>query len=452
MPHETNLDCLRFSAPSRRQFLHTLGVATVGTALVGVRPVRAREWSANEKLNIGVIGVAGQGGYSISNLKDQNIVALCDVDATNLSKAAQQFPGAQTHRDFRRLIDQKGLDAIVVATPDHTHAVATAAALRSGRHVYCEKPLTHTLSEARLITELAQKSKLVTQIGTQIHAGNNYRRVVELVQTGAIGSVQEVHVWVNSSYGGQARPTETPPVPAGLDWDLWLGPLAAQPYHPDYVPFKWRHWWAWGGGSLADFGCHFMDLPFWALGLKYPEAVEPVSGPAVNPDSTPPWLIMRYHFPAEKITHLSSGQSRARSRVTLTWYHGGKRPEHLVSDELYAKWKGGVLFVGDKGMLLADYSRHVLLPEEKFADFSRPPEFIPNSIGHHKEWVNAIKTGGPTTCPFSYSGPLTETALLGNLAYRVGQRIEWDGKRLRAKNCPAAAELIQHHYRKGWKL
>ena len=436
------------SALPRRHFLKTLGVAAAGTTFAGAARAQAPAAAASDRLNVAFIGTAGQAQFSINNLKDQNIVAFCDVDAVNLAKAAEKFPGAKTYRDFRRLIDQQGIDAIVIATPDHTHAVATAAALRSGRHVYCEKPLTHTVSEARAITELAAKSKLVTQIGTQIHAGNNYRRVVELVQSGAIGPVREVHVWVNSTYGGQERPKDTPPVPANLDWDLWLGPVAARPYHPEYVPFKWRNWWTFGGGSLADFGCHFMDLSFWALGLKHPDSVEPVSGPAVHAESTPPWMIVRYHFPARP----DMEKQPPRPALNLTWYHGGKYPTELVPDALYAKYKGGILFIGEKGQIIADYSRHTLLPEEKFADFQRPLESIPNSIGHHKEWVQAIKTGGPTTCHFGYSGPLTETALLGNVAYRVGRKLDWDSANLRATNCPEADAYIRHHYRAGWKL
>lgn len=437
-----------FAPLPRRQFLTTLGAAAAGLALTGCQTSRPRKISANEKLNVAFIGVAGQAGYSISNLKDQNIVALCDVDANNLAKVAQQFPSATTHRDFRRLIDQRDIDAIVVATPDHTHAVATAAALKTGRHVYCEKPLTHTVSEARIITDLAKKTGLVTQIGTQIHAGSNYRRVVELVQRGAIGNVTDVHVWAGSSYGGKKLPTDTPPVPAHLDWDLWLGPVQFRPYHPEYVPFGWRNWWHFGGGSLADFGCHFMDLPFWALGLQYPNVVEPVGGPAVDKESPPTWQIVRYQFPARG----SDQPAPARGPVALTWYHGGKRPEELVPDALYAKYKSGVLFVGDKGMLVSDYSRHMLLPEEKFKDFARPEKFIPDSIGHHKEWVKAIKEGGTPTCHFGYSGPLTEAALLGNVAFRVGQKLEWDAAKLRAANTPAADQFIQHHYRRGWKL
>jgi len=449
MPHHTGSSARSFASVNRRHFLRSVGVAAAGATFAGSQSLShaARKLSANDKLNIAVIGVAGRGGENLKEVAAlENIVALCDVDSTRLAAAAQRFPDAKTYSDFRRLIDQRDIDAILVATPDHTHAVATAAALRSGRHVYCEKPLTHTVSEARIITELAAKSKLVTQIGTQIHAGNNYRRVVELVQGGAIGLVKEVHVWASAVYGGSDAPKDRPPVPANLDWDLWLGPVRPHPYHPDFAHFKWRNWWHFGGGSLADFGCHFMDLPFWALGLKYPTSVEPISGPAVHSDSTPPWLIVRFQF---REFHLP--KPATAGPLSLTWYHGGKRPE-LVDDALYAKYKSGVLFVGEKGMLVSDYSRHTLLPEEKFKDFQRPRESIPNSIGHHKEWTQAIKTGGSTTCHFGYSGPLSETALLGNVAYRLGRKLDWDAKKLRATNCPEADELIQHHYRRGWKI
>ena len=307
--------------------------------------------------------------------------------------------------------------------------------------MYCEKPLAHTVSETRIITELARKHRRVTQLGTQIHAGNNYRRVVELIKTGAIGTVREVHVWVSAAYGGKELPKETPPVPAGLHYDLWLGPVEYRPYHPAYLPFHWRNWWAFGGGSLADFGCHFMDLPHWALDLRSPRTVEVVDGPAVHPESTPTWLIVRYEHPARG----------TQPPVTLTWYHGGKYPS-LLSKELYEQWKGGVLFVGEKGKVLANYGSNVLLPEKDFADFAPPKPFLKNSIGHHKEWIEACKTGGPTTCNFDYSGPLTETALLGNVAFRVGKKLEWDAKKLKARNCPEAEEFVQHHYRKGWKL
>jgi hypothetical protein len=337
----------------------------------------------------------------------------------------------------------------VVATPDHTHAVASMAALKSGRHLYCEKPLTHTISECRLVTDTARKLKRVTQIGTQIHAGTNYRRVVELVQSNAIGKVRDVHVWVNATYGGKDLPKENPPVPANLHYDLWLGPVPEVAYNPQWVPFGWRNWWAFGGGALADFGCHFMDLPHWALNLKYPLTVE-AEGPAVHPHSPPPWLIARYTYP----------ERNDLPPVKLTWYHGGKRPEKLLAQllpipkagEKPKSWVSGVLFVGEKGNLLADYGSHILLPEKDFVDFKRPEPFIKNSIGHHKEWLEACKNGGSTTCQFDYSGPLTEAALLGNVAYRTGKKLEWDPVALKATNCPEADQYIQHVYRKGWSI
>ncbi|MEY2408726.1 MAG: hypothetical protein QOF48_1396 [Verrucomicrobiota bacterium] len=432
---------------NRRQFLARTTAGAAGLWLAAPQFLRSQTgFSANDRLNVGFIGTAGQAGFSINSLKGiANVAALCDVDDTKLAKAQAQFPGAKTYIDFRRLVDQKGLDAIVVATPDHTHAVASVAVLKSGRHLYCEKPLARTVSETRIVTDLARSTKLVTQIGTQIHAGANYRRVVELVRSGAVGEIQEGHVWVNSTYGGKERPLTTPPVPKDLHWDLWLGPVADRPYHPDYAPFKWRDWWAFGGGSLADFGCHFMDLPFWALDLHHPISVE-AEGPAVHPESTPPWLVVRYEFPER----MRMGSKSAP--LKLTWYHGGKYPNHLIDPDLYQKWKGGVLFVGKKGSLLADYGRHALLPEKDFENFTKPQPFIQDSLGHHKEWIEAIRLGGTTTCRFDYSGPLTETALLGNVAFRAGKKLEWDFEKLRASNCPEADAFIQHHYRRGWKI
>ncbi len=432
---------------NRRKFIIDMGAATAGLAVAGcsttpTTPSPPRP-PASDKLNIGIIGVAGQGGFSIDNLADQNLVALCDIDDNNLAAAARRFPGAKTYHDFRRLIDQPDLHAIVVATPDHTHAVATVAALKSGRHVYCEKPLTHTLSECRIVTDLARQSRLATQIGTQIHAGNNYRRVVELVKAKVVGEIRAVHVWAGASYGGIKWPASFPPVPAHIHYDLWLGPVQPVPYHPEWVPFKWRNWWHFSGGALGDFGCHYMDLPFWALGLKYPLSAE-AEGPDQDAKSPPQWLTVHYVFPSVR----PDGKP-----LPLTWYHGGKKPaQDVLPAELAAKWGSGVLFVGDKGTILADYSRHLLLPEDQFRDFVAPAPSIPNSLGHHREWVQACKFGSPTTCPFDYSGPLTETALLGNVAYRVGRKIEWDAARLRATNAPEATQYIQHHYRGGWSI
>jgi len=426
-------------ALNRRRFIKQSAAGAAGLWLVNCR-TQPRKLSANDKLNIGVIGVANQGNYNLSNVASENIVALCDVDDSYLAAAAQRFPQAKTYNDFRRLLDQGDIDAVVVATPDHTHAVAAVAALRSGRHVYCEKPLARTISEARTITETARRHKRVTQIGTQIHAGTNYRRVVELVQSGAIGAVREVHVWVAASYGGKNRP-KGEPAPKNVHYDLWLGPVEYRPYSPEYLPFNWRHWWAFGGGALADFGCHYMDLPHWALGLTHPLSTEAVEGPPVDPESTPRWLIVRYEYPARG----------DKPPVTLTWYHGGKQPD-LLGSELATQWKSGVAFVGVKGTLLSDYSRHRLLPEKEFEGFVPPAPFIKDSIGHHKEWIEACKRGGPTTCGFDYSGPLTEAALLGNVAYRTGKRLEWDWQLMKTANGPEADAFVHHHYRKGWKI
>ena len=428
---------------NRRQFIFDLGATTAGLALAGCATSgKPRKLSANDKLNVGFIGVNNRAREDLLEVAKTgvNVAALCDVDESYLARASKEFAAAKTYTDFRRLIDQPDLDAIVVGTPDHIHAVAAVAVIKSGRHCYCEKPLARTISEVRAITVAAEKHKRVTQIGTQIHAGNNYRRVVELVQSGAIGDVKEVHVWVNVTYGGKKWPTEFPPAPAGLHYDLWLGPVADVPYSPEWVPFKWRNWWRFGGGALGDFGCHYMDLPFWALGLKYPLSAE-AEGPERDNESTPPWLIVRYQFPALK---------EGKEPLPLTWYHGGRQPApDILNPDQANKWKSGVLFIGSKGRLIADYSNHQLIGVERPAELS---VHIPDSIGHHKEWVEACKTGGKTTCSFDYSGPLTETALLGNVAFRAGKKLEWDAKHLKASNAREAEEFIQHRYRKGWSL
>ncbi len=436
----------------RRGFLRSVARGGIGMGL-GLAPAAraARRLSANEKLNIGVVGVARRGAENLKHVAGENIVAICDVDDALLAPVATRFPQAATYNDFRRMLDRTDLDAVVCSTPDHTHAVVAAMALRSGRHVYCEKPLTRTVSECRIVREAARKAGLATQMGTQIHAGTNYRRVVELVQSGAIGPVAEVHVWSAAKYGNVERPSDTPSVPGGLHYDLWLGPVEARPYHPAYLPGTWRSWWAFGGGALGDFGCHYMDLPHWALDLRACTSVEVVDGPPAHAESVPPWLVLRYAYPAR----------RGKPAVSLTWHHGGRRPallasvlpgaEKKVDGEKKPLWNSGVLFVGAKGMLLADYMRFLLLPEDRFAGFEPPPPSIPDSVGHHEEWIRACKTGAPTTCNFDYSGALTETVLLGNVAHRAGAKLAWDDRVLRATNCPAAEEFVQHRYRKEWR-
>ena len=427
----------------RREFLRRTALSAVAVAAWPV-PAFCGDPQGTKKLNLAIVGVAGRGGANLAGVAKENIVALCDADEARLGKAAAQFPKAQKFVDFRKMLDQvhRQIDAVVVSTPDHTHAPASVMAMRMGKHCYSEKPLTHDVYEARTVTETARQHKVATQIGTQIHAGDNYRRVVELVQAGAVGSIREVHVWAAASYGhGEDRPKETPPVPKELHWDLWLGPAPERPYHPCYVPGRWRGWWDFGTGALGDFGCHYMDLPFWALRLKYPCTVECLEGPPRHPETTAPWLVVRYEYTARGDL----------PPLVLTWYDGGRRPSRITEENL-PDWKSGVLFVGQKGLLMADYGRHVLLPEAQFKDFQRPAPCIPKSIGHHAEWIEACKTGSPTTCPFDYSGPLTEAALLGTVSYRVGSKLVWDAARLKATNCPGADQFLKREYRKGWTL
>lgn len=424
---------------NRRDFLKHSAFTAAGF-WVATRDARAEEpKSPSEKLNIASIGTRAQAKFSLDNLKSQNIVALCDVDEQNLEKAAKDFPKAQKYTDWRKMLEQKDIDAVVVAVPDHQHAHATIAALQLGKHVYCEKPLTHSVWEARRVQEEAVKAKKATQMGTQIHAGNNYRRAVELLQAGAIGTVDRVHVWVGGYFHYDQRPPEMP-IPEGLHWDLWIGPAPYRPFHKEYHPFNWRAWWDFGGGKLADMACHHMDTPFWALGLTHPTTIE-AKGPPDNPESAPQWLIVDYQFPA----------SGKQPPVHLTWYHGDKRPPEFAEGKL-PKWGDGSLFIGDKGMLLVSYDKHVLLPEADFKDYKRPPESIPNSIGHHNEWIKACKEGTPTTCNFAYGGMLTESVLLGNVAYRTGKKIEWDAAALKISNVPEANQYLRREYRQGWQL
>ncbi len=429
----------------RREFL-ARGAAAGAAALASPAIWAEGTRSPNEKLQIAAVGAAGRNGENIRGVAGEAIVAIADVDEQNLEQGSKPYPAARKHRDFRVMLEKEApkIDAVVIGTPDHIHAPAAAMALRLGKHVYCEKPLTHTVLEARTLAELAAKGKLVTQMGTQIHAGDNYRRVVELVQAGAIGKVREVHVWVNVNYSGAKFTTGTP-VPKHVDWDLWLGPAPERPYSDGCHPFNWRRFWDYGTGGLGDFGCHYMDLVHWALKLRHPSTVS-AKGPPVDPVSTPPWVIVEYEHPARE----------ELAAVKLTWYDGGKRPEILATlKDKEAKpldWGSGQLFVGERGMIISDYGRHLLLPEEKFTDFKRPEPSIPKSIGHHQEWLRAIKDGGTTTCNFDYSGALAEAVLLGVASYRSGRKLEWDAKALRVRNAPEAQAFIHKEYRKGWTL
>ncbi|MCA9102547.1 MAG: Gfo/Idh/MocA family oxidoreductase [Planctomycetales bacterium] len=440
---------------SRRRFL---GTTAVGTAAAFAAPALLRGRNLNERLDIAVIGTGGRGASNLSSVASENIVALCDVNEPNLARAAQSFPQARTAADFRELYDHAGeFDAVVVSTCEHTHAFATMPALQLGKHVYCEKPLTHNVWEARMIRQAAATAGVATQMGVQIHAQDNYRRVVELVRGGAIGPIRDVHVWVSRAWGWQPsreeaerhgdivfvqeRPTESEPVPSGLDWDLWLGPAPQRPFNSVYVPGpKWYRWWDFGNGTMSDLGSHWIDLPFWALELQRPLTIE-ASGPPPHPEIAPASMQVSYEY----------GARGDLPPVALTWYQGTNKPPIWQRGEI-PQWDSGVLFIGDDGMILSDYGKHVLLPEATFAEYRRPEASIPPSLGHHAEWIHAAKTGEPTTCDFEYSGWLTEANHLGNVAYRVGKKLEWNAEEMRAVGVPEADQYIHREYRPGWEL
>lgn len=427
---------------SRRSFLQTSAAAAMvaGTGFHQLASA-AESKSANELLDIACIGVQNRASANVSGVSGQNLVALCDIDDNYLNKAASQYSkhNSNKYNDFRVLLDkEKSIDAVVVSTPDHTHAPASMWAMQLGKHVYCEKPMTHTVHEAREMTNFAVKNKLATQLGTQIHAGNNYRRVVEAVQAGAIGNIQHVDVWVGKGWGGGTVPTDTPPVPKNVHWDLWLGPAAERPYSPVYMPAQWRRWWDFGGGTLGDMGCHYIDLVFWALKLKYPTKIA-AEGPEPDAHTAPMGLTVNYEFPKTEVA----------PAVTMKWRDGNHCPREINGQKVPGS---GVMFHGDKGMMLATYGNFTLLPEEDFKGWTAPEQTIPNSIGHYEEWIKAIKEGTPTTCSFDYSGPLTETVLLGNVAYRSGGPIEWDAKNLKVTNNDSANQFIERKYREGWRI
>ena len=429
----------------RRDFLKLVGVATATATFPA--PAFAQVQNVNSKLNIVCIGIAARGAANVRGVSGENIVALCDIDERHLSRGKEQFPQAKLFRDYRKMYDEieKEMDAVVVSTPDHTHAAPSIMGMKLGKHCYCEKPLAHNVKEVRDMMAIAQEKKLATQMGTQIHAENNYRRVVELVHAGAVGMIKEVHVWCGTKWGGRPFATDTPEVPAHIDWDLWLGPAPERPYHPQYFGGSWRCYWAFGNGTLGDMACHYMDLPFWALGLRLPKTVEAFSEEKVTPEVAPGQLRVEYTFDERRT------ESGVLPAVTLNWYDGGLKPAILKEKEL-PDWNAGVVFVGDNGMLVADYGRWLLFPQDKFADYQAPDQTIPNSVGHYREWINACKTGSPTTCNFDYSGPLAETVLLGTVAFRTGKKLEWDATNRRAINCPEADRYLFRDYRKGWEV
>ena len=441
---------------TRRQFLNAT-IALGASAFAAPAILRAQ--GLNEKLHVGVIGCGGRGGSNLEQMLGETVVALCDVNKNAVDYASGKVKGAKTFTDYRKLYEdlkEGEYDAVVVSTTEHTHAFATLPALKAKKHVYCEKPLTHNVREARIITEAAKVAGVATQMGTQIHAENNYRRVVELVQAGAIGAISEVHVWVGRAWGLQSpedakkygdivsvqnRPTESTPIPPNLDWDLWLGPAPERPFHEVYFPGpKWYRWWDFANGTMSDLGSHWIDLPFWAMNLDAPKTIE-AFGPPAHPELAPASMHVKYEYAAR-------GE---RGPLSLTWYQGTHKPEAWTNKKI-PQWDSGVLFVGQNGQILSDYSKHELLLGPNVKDFKRPEPTIPPSMGHHAEWIHACKTGAPTTCHFGYSGPLTEANHLGNVAYRAGKKLEWDAANMKFPNAPEAEKFLGREYRKGWVL
>ena len=403
----------------------------------------------SEKLNIAGIGVGGRGAGDLGAVGSENIVALCDVDWRHAAGTFKRYPKAKKYRDFRKMLEkEKNIEAVIVATPDHVHAVATMMALKMRKHVYCEKPLTHDIFEARKITEAAREAKVATQLGNQAQASEGTRLASEYIWAGAIGPVREVHSWCNRpiSPRGLGRPKETPAVPETLDWDLWLGPSDWRPYHPCYLPFNWRGWWDFGTGVLGDIGCHQFDPIFRALKLRYPTSVEACTS-GVNEETAPLASIVRYDFP---------GRGELPG-VNLTWYDGGLMPARPaeLKDGLRFGNADDNLYVGETGKMLG----HRLIPEEKSKKFGRPTKILPRSPGHHKEWIIACKGGPSAGSNFEWAGPLTEVVLLGNIAVRMGQKLYekglklyYDGPNMKITNLPEANKYIRRKYRQGWIL
>jgi predicted dehydrogenase len=446
---------------SRRQFLRGAAIGALGISFLPRHVLGLGTKGPNERLNVAAVGCAGKGASDIEGVMSENIVALCDVDWRHAAGTFKKFPRAKQFKDYRRMLDEmdKEIDAVVVATPDHLHAFASMHAIRLGKHVYCEKPLTHSVWEARQVAKAAREAKVATQMGNQGQASEETRLLCETVWDGAIGPVREAHIWTDRPSNGLfneywpqgvGRPAETPPVPSTLDWDLWIGPAPLRPYHPAYAPFKWRGWWDFGTGALGDIGCHTFDPVFRALKLGAPLSVEATSS-RVNEETFPLSSMVTYRFPAR-------GE---QPPVKLVWYDGGLRPARPeeMDDGLEMPTTGGLL-VGDKGKIISSgRGRWSLIPTARAREYGKPPRKLERSPGHHVEWINACKGGKPAGSNFDWAGPLAEAVLLGNVALRLKMRglgvlhaLQWDTEKFAFANVPEANQFLRREYRKGWAL
>ena len=437
---------------TRRQFVQGTALTASAAAAATVVPRHVlggpRDIPPSEKMNVAGIGVGGMGAGNLRHVESENIVALCDVDENYAGRTFAKYPDAKRYVDYREMLDkQKDIDGVVIATPDHTHAVISMAAIRAGKHVYCQKPLTHDVYEARMLAQAAREAGVATQMGIQGHSGEGLRLICEWVWAGLIGEVREVDAWCSLTYypWGHAswssqwgeRPEETPPVPAGLDWDLWIGPAPMRPYHRAYHPRTWRCWWDFGSGMMGDRGAHTFDPIFWALKLGAPESIDATT--CGNTEEVHPLsAIVTYRFPARG----------DMPPVKLNWFDGGLKPPRPKELEP-GRRMADMTYLGEKGTIMG----HRLIPETAMAAYGRPPKTIPPSPGHDEEWVAACRGGPRAGSDFvEHSGLLTEACLLANVAVRSGKKLEWDGPNLKITNDEAANKLLHREYREGWSL
>ena len=441
---------------SRREFLRgTMGMMAAFT-IVPSHVLAGRGRAApSDKLNIAIIGVGGRGGASVNGCSGENIIALCDVDTRRMAKAAQAHPGARKYQDFRKMLDEMDnrLDAVAVCTPDHTHAVAAMDAIRRGKHVYCEKPLAHSIYEIRELMKAAREHKVVTQLGNQGHSFDSIRTFCEWIWDGAIGNVTEVHAACSANHcriSQLSKRDEVHEVPAELDWDLWLGPAKYRRYNPMYHPGSWRAWMPFGSGTIGDWVCHVVDPVFWALDLGAPASIQAEVDdydPKKHSDTFPIGSVITFQFPAKG----------KRGPVKLLWYSSQReipRPADLEAGRKVPRT--GAIVIGDKGKIT--YGSHGangvrIFPETKMRAYQRPEPSLPRVKGHHEDWLNAIRTGGQAGSNFDYGGPLTELARLGIIAMLLpGRKLDWDGRNMRFTNSDQANNLVKPPSRQGWTL